>query len=74
MEGDVRLVLEPHLRIVDPYVVTSVREKSIRVEALVRNQSSAAFSGRVDWQVKRQAHIEVELPSCEVEVEPGGEQ
>jgi hypothetical protein len=71
MEGDVRLALEPRVRIEDPYVITSVRENSFRVEALVRNQSAATFAGRVDWQVKRQGRIELELPSCEVEVAPG---
>ena len=74
MEGDVRLRLEPHLCIVDPYVVTSVREQSIRVEALVRNWSAAPFSGRVDWQVKRQGQSELEIPSCALAVEPGEQQ
>ena len=71
MESDVWLCLEPRVFIDDPYVVTSVREKTISVEATVRNESDVSFAGRVKWRVDRRGRTELELPDCEVEVGAG---
>ncbi len=71
MEGDVWLCREPRVFIDDPYVITSVRQKTIALEATVRNQSAEPFAGQVAWQITRQGRTELELPSCAAEVEPG---
>ena len=71
MEGDVWLCQEPRVRILDPYVVTSVREKTLAVEATIHNDSDALLAGQVAWQVTRQGQTALELPSCPVEVLPG---
>ena len=71
MEDDVWLCLEPQVRMVDPYVVTSVREKAITVETTVRNDREERFGGRVTWRVTRGGRTELELPDCEVDVVPG---
>ena len=71
MEGDVWLCLEPRVRVDDPQVITSVREKAICVEATVRNEGGDRFAGRVAWRVTRAGRIELELPDCEVDVRPG---
>jgi len=74
LEGDVWLCLEPQVYIDDPYIITSVRDKTIVVEATVRNDSEAAFTGLVNWQVKRQDRSQLELPPCQVEIGAGQNQ
>ena len=53
MEGDVWLYVEDAVRLEDMYVVTSVRERTIRVEAEVCNDGAADFFGAVVWRVER---------------------
>ena len=71
MEDDVWLELEPAVRLTDIYVVTSVRQKTIAVEATIRNQGDAPFNGEVAWRVQRAGAIELDLPSCAVQVDAG---
>jgi hypothetical protein len=71
IEGDVWLCLEPLIRLEDPYVVTSVRDKTITVEASVRNDSDVAFAGQVDWCVRREGRTKLELATVAVRVEAG---
>ncbi len=74
IEGDVWLLLEKRLRIEDLYVVTSVREKALTVEATVRNETPATTSAVLDLVVTREGGVELELPSQELRLEPGSEQ
>ena len=74
MEGDVWLCLEPHVRIEDPYIITSVREQTISVEATVCNESQERFVGRVSWKVTRAGQTVLELPACEIDLTDGGKQ
>ena len=74
LEGNVWLYRQSPVRLEDIYVVTSVRAKTIRVRATVRNEGEAAFAGSVEWQVERQGQLQLALPACAVEVEPGAVQ
>ncbi len=74
MEGDVWLSLEPQIYIDDPYVVTSVRDQTITVEATVRNHSQAAFAGQLTWHVTHNGQTELQLPASQVEVGTGQSQ
>ena len=71
LEGDVWLSVEPPVQLGDLYVITSVREKTIRVEATVRNEGDARLVGQVEWRITRTGQVELEVPACEVVVEPG---
>ena len=71
MEGDVWLCLRPAARLVDPYVVTSVREGKVTVQVAVENDSESPLSGRVSMRVRRHGRSELELPSTGIEVSAG---
>ena len=72
IEDDVWLYRQPQVRLEDLYVVTSVREKTIRVEARVCNEGERPYSGAVQWQIEREGRTELEMPSSAVEVAAGG--
>ena len=74
MEENVWLILEPLLRIDDVYVVTSVRERSLAVEATVRNETAKQVEGLLRLQVTRRGQVELDVPDQEISVAPGGEQ
>ena len=71
IEGDVWLCLEPLVRLVDPYIVTSVRERTIAVQVTVCNQSHTAFAGQIDWYVSGQGQKQLDLPAVPVQLEAG---
>lgn len=74
MEGDVWLYRQPSVRVEDVYVVTSVREKTIRVTAKVCNEGELPFSGQVQWRVEREGKLELALSASAVEVAAGAVQ
>ena len=74
MESDVWLGLEALARIEDVHIITSVRAGSIRVAMTVRNDSAAAFTGRVQLRVARDGATQLSLDEVEVEVAAGDSQ
>ena len=74
VEGDVWLRLLPRFRIDDVYVVTSVRQQTITVEATVINETETALTGTLSLLVTRDGQVELQLPSQEVTVEGGSPQ
>ena len=62
MEGDVWLRLVPRLRIEDVYVVTSVREKKLTVEATVRMDANNAGNSFLRMRVTRRGRTLLLLP------------
>ena len=74
MEGDVWLGLEPTARLLDPYVVTSVRNRSIQVEITIANDGDEPFRGLIDWQACRRGSVELQLPTRPALVEAGERQ
>ena len=71
MEGDVWLCIEDAVRLEDMYVVTSVRERTIRVEAEVCNDGAADFAGAVAWRVERGGQPVLDLPEQRVAIAAG---
>ena len=71
MEGDVWLYVEDAVRLEDMYVVTSVRERTIRVEAEVCNDGAADFAGAVAWRVERGGQTVLDLPEQRVAIAAG---
>ena len=74
IEGDVWLSCRSPVRIEDVYVVTSVREQRIRVEARVINEGPTAVRQSLQWGVERDGNPQLELPSCDVEISAGQSQ
>ncbi|NKB72467.1 MAG: hypothetical protein GKR89_35775 [Candidatus Latescibacteria bacterium] len=74
MEDDIWVELEPAVRLTDIYLVTSVRQRIIAVEAAVVNDGGRAFSGTAKWRVRLGGAVELELPAVAVAVEPGQRQ
>ena len=73
IEGDVWLRRESLVRLIDPYVITSVQERTLTAEITVRNDAQEIFYGTVSWNVMRRGKEELELPSQAVTVDPGEE-
>jgi beta-glucuronidase len=71
IEGDVWLSRRSAVRVEDVYVVTSVREKRIRVEARVVNEGQTSLTETLLWRVEREGRSELDLPFCDVEVGTG---
>jgi len=69
VEGDVWLRLLPRFRIDDVYVLTSVRQKTITVEATVINETETTLTGMLSLLVTREGQVELQLPSQEVTIE-----
>ena len=71
IEGDVWLRRQPRVHLVDPYIITSVRERTLTVEVGVRNDSGERFDGRLTLTATRGGQTEMELPACEIDVAAG---
>ena len=71
IEGDAWLRCRPSVHLADPYVTTSVWEKTLSAEVAVRNDGPEPFSGLVAWEVARVGETLLRLPPREVEVGPG---
>ncbi|MBB15831.1 hypothetical protein CMK22_11205 [Candidatus Poribacteria bacterium] len=74
MEGDVWLCLKPHVCVEDLYIITSVREQKISVEATICNEFHERFFGRLSWRIKRAEQTVLELPDFEIDLKGGEEQ
>ena len=71
MESDVWLSWESRVRVEDVQIVTSVREREIRVGLTVRNDAEEAFHGDVRLRVRRAGETELELTGCDLDLAPG---
>ena len=71
MESDVWLSWESRVRVEDVQIVTSVREREIRVGLTVRNDAEEAFHGDIRFQVRRAGETELELEGCNLDLAPG---
>ena len=71
MESDVWLSWESRVRVEDVQIVTSVREREIRVGLTVCNDAEEAFHGDVRFQVRRAGETELELEGCDLDLAPG---
>ena len=71
IEGDAWLRCRPSVHLADPYVTTSVWEKTLSAEVAVRNDGAEPFRGLVAWEVARAGETVLPLPPREVEVGPG---
>ena len=71
MESDVWLSWESRVRVEDVQIVTSVREREIRVELTVRNDAEEAFHGTVRLRVRRAGETELELAGSDLDLAPG---
>ena len=71
IEGDAWLRCRPLVHLADPYVITSVRGKTLSAEVTVRNDGPERFRGLVSWEVARAGETVLPLPPREVEVGPG---
>ena len=71
IEGDAWLRCRPLVHLADPYITTSVREKTLSAEVTVRNDGPEPFSGLVTWEVAHAGETVLALPPREVAVGPG---
>ena len=71
MESDVWLSWESRVRVEDVQIVTSVREREIRVGLTVRNDAEEAFHGDIRLRVRRAGETELELAGCDLDLAPG---
>ena len=71
MESDVWLSWESQIRVEDVQIVTSVREREIRVGLTVRNDAEEAFHGDICLRVRRAGETELELEGCDLDLAPG---
>ena len=71
MESDVWLSWESRVRVEDVQIVTSVREREIRVGLIVRNDAEEAFHGTVRLRVRRAGETELELAGSDLDLAPG---
>ena len=71
MESDVWLSWESRVRVEDVQIVTSVREREIRVGLTVRNDAEEAFRGDIRLRVRRVGETELELEGCDLDLAPG---
>ena len=71
MESDVWLSWESRVRVEDVQIVTSVRERDIRVGLTVRNDAEEAFHGDIRLRVRRAGETELELAGCDLDLAPG---
>ena len=71
MESDVWLSWESRVRVEDVQIVTSVREREIRVGLTVRNDAEEAFHGDIRLRVRRAGETELELEGCNLDLAPG---
>ena len=71
MESDVWLSWESRVRVEDVQIVTSVREREIRVGLTVCNDAEEGFHGDVRFRVRRAGETELELVGCDLDLAPG---